>query len=334
MMIAFARSRFAVCAGATIALLAGCGGAQPPIGAPSMMPQSSARHSSASGGDLLYFADAARGRGTKAGITIYSYPTLKKVGDIPDVVGYGLCSDQQGNVFVPDGSSTIYEYAHGGTQPIATLSEYSDDLSIGCSVDPTTGNLAVTNNDGNNFYNCIGQGNVAIFAGGQGIPTTYCTGPAVKYAYACGYDNKGNLYVDGGSTVGANGGAVKFAVLPKGSDTFKAIKLDRSLRYPRAVQWNGSNMTIETAGGKTVPTIYEVQVSGRMGRIVHETHFKDITSGGAFGLSWIQDKSIVVPGRGSLGLFRYPAGGKATHTLNHNISKRPLSVTVSVAASE
>jgi len=62
----------------------------------------------------------------------------------------GLCVDAQGNVFVPtwQGESGtrgyVYEFAHGGSTPIATLSDPGG--AFGCSVDLTTGNLAVTNN--------------------------------------------------------------------------------------------------------------------------------------------------------------------------------------------
>ena len=65
---------------------------------------------------------------------------------------YGECVDKAGDVFVADfggntGTPAILEYAHGGTKPIATLSDpgyYPES----CSIDPTTGNLAVTNDGG------------------------------------------------------------------------------------------------------------------------------------------------------------------------------------------
>jgi hypothetical protein len=47
-------------------------------------------------------------------------------------------------VFITDTStSQILEFAHGGTTPINTLSDY-DYQPVSCAVDPKSGNLAVT----------------------------------------------------------------------------------------------------------------------------------------------------------------------------------------------
>ena len=61
---------------------------------------------------------------------------------------YGECVDEKGDVFILnfDGES-IVEYAHGGTAPIATLNDPGEKPS-GCSVNPATGDLAVTNFSG------------------------------------------------------------------------------------------------------------------------------------------------------------------------------------------
>ena len=53
----------------------------------------------------------------------------------------GDCTDANGNVFISN-DDNVFEYAHGGTEPIATL-DLPGSNAIGCSVDPTTGNLAV-----------------------------------------------------------------------------------------------------------------------------------------------------------------------------------------------
>jgi hypothetical protein len=202
---------------------------------------------------------------------------------------------------------------------------------MGCSVDPTTGNLAVTSNGGGTFYHCTGQGNVGVFARAQGQPMTYCTGPAVQYAYECGYDNAGNLYVDG--TPDETSRVLSFAELPRGGSTFTAINLNH-LKNPRAVQWDGSYITIETAGQQTVPEIHAVQVSGTKGRIVRTTTFQDIRSAGPFGLSWIQGDRVVVPGHRVVDIFRYLSGGKPTNGTHRHVGADPNSVTVSVTPTE
>ena len=77
-------NRVAPMMGAAAALLAGCGGLQPPIGAPGAMPQSStlARHTDggqswmlpgAKSQDLIYSSHPE-------GVAVYSYPADKLVG--------------------------------------------------------------------------------------------------------------------------------------------------------------------------------------------------------------------------------------------------------------
>ena len=57
---------------------------------------------------------------------------------------WGLCADNGGHVFVPDGpGAKIREYEHGGSSPIAILKTPNESPWF-CAVDPTTGNLAVT----------------------------------------------------------------------------------------------------------------------------------------------------------------------------------------------
>lgn len=52
----------------------------------------------------------------------------------------GLCSDSNSNVYVVEnGSSTVVEYAHGGTEPIAVFGHVSNSYPVDCSVSPTTG---------------------------------------------------------------------------------------------------------------------------------------------------------------------------------------------------
>src|SRR5580700_6025837 len=137
---------------AVIFALAGCGGAGTtvPQGA---MAQSRAHKASGSwmlpeakGDDLLYLS-AARG------IYVYSYPKGKHVGTLttPNYAAYE-CADATGDVFITsvEGSQQgVYEYAHGGSQPINFLPLTE---ARACSVDPTTGNLAVIQDLGEDVY--------------------------------------------------------------------------------------------------------------------------------------------------------------------------------------
>jgi hypothetical protein len=120
------------------------------------MPQTSAIATHASRGkwrmlpgakseDLLYVPDDD----VPGELLAFSYPHGGLVGEVMLPADYplGLCSDGSGHVFVTtsgtDAQSYIYEYPHGGTQPIATLTD--PGLANGCAVDARSGNLAVTN---------------------------------------------------------------------------------------------------------------------------------------------------------------------------------------------
>jgi hypothetical protein len=137
-----------------VAMLAGCGAlrqAQDDMQPPGAIPQVSAtathtdRSTSwmlpdARGEDLMYVS------GNDA-VTVYTYPGDKLVGKLDGFrFASGQCVDKKQNVYITSiGDGRVYEYAHGGKRRIKTLVSPN---AFGCSIDPTTGNLAVTNLDG------------------------------------------------------------------------------------------------------------------------------------------------------------------------------------------
>ncbi|HEY6620667.1 MAG TPA: hypothetical protein VIY68_14050 [Steroidobacteraceae bacterium] len=74
------------------------------------------------------------------GSCIVSYPTGKLVGTLSGVGDGAPCVDSIGNVYIPQ-QSQLQEYAHGGITPIATFN--AGGFIGGCSVDATTGSVAV-----------------------------------------------------------------------------------------------------------------------------------------------------------------------------------------------
>jgi hypothetical protein len=330
-MTTLALVRFALCTSVAVALLAGCSGSQLPIGAPGAMPQSRAvaTHADRSGSwmlpeakgeDLLY---AVR----DPNIYILSYPAGKEVGMLEHGTGLYLCADaNNGHVFVTDGN-VIYEYAHAGTKIIRTIDASSQSyFFLGCSVDPTTGNLAVANLKG-------GQGNIAIYAKTGDTPTTYLD-PNVEYFSFCGYDNKGNLFVDG-----LFGGGTSLAELPRGSSSISDISLSEDIEpYPGSVQWDGAYVAVESGPRHSRVTIYRVNVSGSTGTIVGTTQ---LVGGAPSPLSFLDGNAVVAAhgaleghhGR-ALGFWDYPAGGKAFEILRGVMAGGRASfgdVTISVA---
>jgi hypothetical protein len=306
----FSRCALSSCVAA--ALLAGCGGSRPPIGAPpGAMPQSAALQSrgaqrddrgswmlpGAKGKDLAYV-------GVAGGAYVLSYPGGKLLGDIGGLsLAIRLCGDTEGNVYVVTGLSapgTIYEYAHGGSQPIKTLSDpYGDPWD--CAVDPTTGNLAVTNQLGPQE----GHGNVVVYPNGTGAGQVYSDTNVISFLF-CGYDNQGDLFVD------ATGTETPFLELPKGAAAFTAISLPKHLVQGTSVQWDGKYITVANFHGHE---IYRVNVSGSTGTIVGITHLQGWTPHSGNVGSWIEGDVFLAPTSPKaykLGLWSYPAGGKPT----------------------
>ncbi len=162
--------RYALSSCAAAALLAGCGGSQPSIGAPGALPLSPAigQYADGSGSwmlpeakgeDLLYVSNVYT-------VTVYSYPRGRHVGTLRGFYRpIGECSDKAGDVFIANGD-TILEYKHGGTKPIETLT-FSGYDAESCAADPATGSLAVTWDQG------LSQGYVAIYRHASGSPILY-----------------------------------------------------------------------------------------------------------------------------------------------------------------
>ncbi len=219
----------------TAALLAGCGGSQPPIGATGAMAQTSmamhAEHGKswmppeAKNENLLYVSTL------KHGAYVFTYPEGKLVGQLGQAKG--ICSDGNGNVFVVQfGAQDVLEYSHGSTK-FKNLND-SGNAPWGCAVDPTTGNLAVV---GGYFH---APENVAIFANASGSPTVYTYGTG---AFMWGaYDNQGNLFITSGATQYGT-----LFELPKGSGTFTEIAVNKTFGDNPSLQWDGKYLALEDA---------------------------------------------------------------------------------------
>jgi hypothetical protein len=246
-----------------------------------------------------------------ADVDVFSYPKGKLVGQlsVTQDTMFGLCPDTKGDVFVTaydtsrsGYSTTIYEYAHGGTTPIKTFADpYAGDA---CSVDPTTGDLAVANW----FTGGSKQsGNVLIYDVSSGKYTTHAYWQIRWYRW-CAYDTNGDLYVDG-----QNGNGVKLAVLRKGRHAFQKIVLSDSSFVPYSLQWNGDSLVVanyETSIGPE--TLAEVHVSGSKGTIVHRTALRDRGKNyGADAQFLIKGSRVISGGYPAEELFgwNFPQGG-------------------------
>jgi hypothetical protein len=224
------------------------------------------------------------------------------VGAITGYQGNGLggdCSDSRGNVYISD-DTEVAEFAHGGATPIATFALPGSDAH-GCAVDPSTGNLAVV----------FDFTAVAVFFHGSSTPTTYSS--LIDAAY-CGYDNSGNLFVDG-TTTDSRGVAYALAELPSGSNSFKTLTLDQGVGLPGEVQWDDQYITYESASSGLF-TISRLAISGSSATIISRATLKRVR--GRLEQSWIYNGSVIAPYANSgsharnIGIWKYPKGGTTT----------------------
>lgn len=312
--------------GAATALLTSCGELQPAVSttAPqSRMPATGViRRGSwmlpeAKGETLLYVSDPHRRK-----VFVYSYPQGKLVGMLE---GFGTpqqeCVDVSGDVWVTDFARLqVLEYAHGGTAPIRILRDAAG-FPVGCAVDPRSGNLAVTNWTNPKY----GRGNVAIYVKASGSPAKY-KDDSLYNLWACTYDDRGNLFVDGPN------GVWILAVLRQGSGSLQNVKLNQGFVAPGAVQWDGKYVAIgdERDGSSDWSLIYRVRVdAGNRGTIVRSIQLvgSDIVI-----QFWKHGRMVVGANcRGhDVGIWNYPSGGNATKV----ISRHGFGCLVGAAVSE
>lgn len=271
-------------------LLAGCGGTHTALpNAPVVSPAAPTGYAAR---DLVYHAGYSE-------VEIYGYPDGKHV---KTLTGYNkvpaVCTDRHGNVWVineDSGASSLLEYAHGGSQPIASL-HLSVHGADACAVDPSTGNLAVGTT----------TAKVAIWKKAHGSPAVYSTGAFVREVRTMTYDGAGNLYMR--SFVGT-----KAAWLPKGGSSVMLFDVAQRGAYA----WDGRHLVITgRASAYRLPlTLYKLE--GAKGKIVGHVsldecdvfYYRDYgpalsIAGSAAAISCGLDETAVVY------YYKYPAGGK------------------------
>jgi hypothetical protein len=215
----------------------------------------------------------------------------------------GMCSGS-GHAWISNtDAADLAEYAAGGTTQIGTLSD-AGYYPVDCSVDPTTGNLAVANI----FTTSESTGNVVIYAHSSGSGTAY-TVPNIAEPFFLAYDDKGNLFVDGHPELVGSG--FGFAELPAGSGSFSAVTLNKAIAFPGPVQWDGSYVAVEDQ--ELAGEIDRFKIVGFKGRLKGTVGVLDC---GALGW-WIARSTLVCAGKsasdGSVDLYyyAYPKPGSA-----------------------
>ncbi|MFZ0574583.1 MAG: hypothetical protein WA428_01820 [Candidatus Cybelea sp.] len=307
------RSTFSRCAlsGVAAAMLAGCSGSEPPIGGPGATSYGAAGHIAAHpapatakdawSGDLLYVA-------TGGDVYVLSYPSGKVVGRLGVEYADNLCSDKAGDVFVVQGAyETVLEYSHRG-KLLQTLQTY--DVPQSCSVDPTTGNLAVPTVD----YSCV-----YIYPNARPPAQSVCNDPFAIVGL-CAYDSHGNLFLDGAAGGVPHHSYVPYlAELPKGSATFHNYALGHRFGYDDydSINWDGTHVTLSNPN---THSIYRMHISHKA-KIVGTTHVRGWVGGfccSAGGTqTWLKDGMFIAQWHSGpqLAIWSYPTGGRPTKVL-------------------
>jgi hypothetical protein len=282
--------------------------------------------------DLLYISDLIG-----QVVDIYTYGKGYKL--VGQLTGFfnpeGLCVDKKGDVYVTNttnvGGYEIIEYAHGGTSPMRTLND-PDGRPNGCSVDPTTGNLAVADFWGHSET----IGNVAVFPKGTGSPTPY-SNSNIYYDYYCAYDDKGNLFVDGET----EGSVFGLGELSKGGSTLNFINIDQTIYLPGGVMWDGKYLAVGdqvAVKHNFTSTIYQMSINGSQATTVSTMILTGSNEVAQFWIPRIHDGGkreygdrLIGPnqdGKDTL-FWDYPSGGDPIATISGESD--PIGVTLSLA---
>jgi hypothetical protein len=215
---------------------------------------------------LLYVSDGATGT-----VDVYDYGSKagKLYGQITGLAfPYGQCIDSGGNIYVVDNDTgKIYEFAHGGTTPVATVTD-KFGFPTGCSVNPKNGDMAIAN-----FANVAsGGGGLVIASGGLSGKQTNYEDPALYRAFPPGYDPSGNLFVQGADY----SGVPSFLELPAGKKKFKPLN-GLAVGFPGSVAWDGKYLaaTDQNYQFNYTTMIYRITVTGGQVTIVRKTDLTD-----------------------------------------------------------
>ena len=314
---ALVRIALAYCVAATT--VAGCNGPQAStvpasesfldLGASAVAHDQKLGPVGASSEDLVYLSYGSCGFSQcSAEVAVYTFPGGQPIGTW-NAAGYalGACSDEAGNVFITyilGSIGEILEFAHGGTTPVATLSDPTGS-PVACSVDPLSGNLAVAD----------GVGALLIYRNASGSPTTYSY-PGVSFDGVT-YDNKGNVFVDG--LTGGQSPQFVLAKLPKGGNSFENITVNEQVAGVGELGWDRKYLTIgQSAWYKNEMNLIDrFEIRGTSGRFESATQPRRIR-GGVDQYSIVHEQIIIAYSWkpcsaicndvGTVGIWHYPSG--------------------------
>jgi hypothetical protein len=182
----------------------------------------------------------------------------------------GMCSDASGNIWITNTStSQVFQYSRTG-QLLKTLSD-ADYFPVGCAVNRSNGDLAVTN-----IVNVSDEpGNVMIYKGGTGSGSPLTNSNQYEYFFPT-YDASGNLWVDGFS----NSFEYILSVCPASGDSCNTASLSGgTLYFPGGLNWDrvGGNLILgdQECQEEAASCQYTATTSGSSATITGSTDLKN-----------------------------------------------------------
>lgn len=276
-------------------------------------------------------------------VYIYTLPALKLKGTLTGFVyPQGECNDGAGDIWVTTQGSypEIVKLSHAG-KILRTLTDPAG-YPVACAVDPTTGNLAVTNIGG--FSSTAGD--VLIYADAKGTPTVV-SNPSTYSYYFAGYDNSGNLFVDGLTKL--EGGTFVLSECAAGCSgaTMTTINISGgTIHWPGFVQWYapGGYLAVGDQDCDNIlqSCVYAVSISSSSGTITGMTALKNSEGKRVCDMA----QGIINPVGGTTLLggdyeqackgvnaeynWPFPAGGSPTHSNDGTQISEPIGAAISI----
>jgi len=248
-------------------------------------------------------------------VDVYAMPSMTLKATLSGFSGpQGLCADSAGNVYV-DNTNTLQVLKYSRTGSL--LATYNDSYGypVGCSVDPATGNLAVSN-----IFGLSGAGQILVFTSPSASPTVL-SNPSQYYYYFVGYGPGSSIWTSGKNSYGT------YMVSGCGSSSCSTIPLSGgTIYFPGGVQWDNSRgewvLFDQLCNDSNEACSYPVSGSGVLGTPTDYSNYNgggacDIVQGtiAAHGMKYVAGGDYEYCGGSSSfsGRWAYTAGGTPTN---------------------
>jgi len=190
----------------------------------------------------------------------------------------GDCTDLHGNIFVGNLlGEQVRGYAHGAKSAFRVLND-SSWWPESCSVDPTTGNLAVCN-----VRTSQSLGSIAVYRNAKGAAHYYQNSNVINF-WCCAYDSDGNLFADAINYGSGGSDSPIFLELPNGSKKMHLVSLSPGFTGEASppLFWDGKYLAVATPDSGL---IYQYKISGNIGTRVNVVKLDDASK--VLGPFWI-----------------------------------------------